>query len=227
MAVDFIPNITLTDGALIQVKAVGQITSLVPTIAVDGAAAKTIVKANNTALVLTDIQGSDQTLLLQYDSTLDKWMLLNPTAIPVPGGALVYHDATQVTTTATPFTLAFNQEEYDTNTIHDTVTNNSRLTVPSGITRVRLVGRINWITNAGSGVRRLSISKNGAAGVVGLPVSSMLGNATDTIDSLVVSAIVDVVNPDYFELIAYQTSGFNQSVNSGVANIWFAMEIIE
>jgi len=78
---DFTPNFTLTDGAFMQVKAVGQITSTTPSLAVDGLAAKTIVKENDKALELHNISGSGQTLLLQYDATLDKHILLNPTQL--------------------------------------------------------------------------------------------------------------------------------------------------
>jgi hypothetical protein len=48
--------------------------------------------------------------------------LLNPPA------CRVYHNANQSITDATETTVAFNSERYDTNTMHDTVTNNSRVT---------------------------------------------------------------------------------------------------
>lgn len=41
-------------------------------------AAKTIVKGNNLPLAVADVAGAGHWLMLQYDQTLDKWVLLNP-----------------------------------------------------------------------------------------------------------------------------------------------------
>lgn len=75
---NFTPDVTLTNFVTVFVRAVGQITVTTPTFTPDGVASKTIVKENNAALVIEDIQGSAQILMLQFDSTLDKWILLNP-----------------------------------------------------------------------------------------------------------------------------------------------------
>lgn len=60
------------------VRATGANTSTTPTFKADGTAAKTIVKGNNVALVAGDIAGAGHWLELQYDATLDKWVLQNP-----------------------------------------------------------------------------------------------------------------------------------------------------
>ena len=49
-----------------------------PTFKADGTTAKTIVKGNNLPLVAGDIAGAGHWLDLQYDATLDKWVLQNP-----------------------------------------------------------------------------------------------------------------------------------------------------
>lgn len=49
-----------------------------PTFSPNGLTAKTIVKGNNTALTVGDIVGAGHWLYMQYDATLDKWVLLNP-----------------------------------------------------------------------------------------------------------------------------------------------------
>ena len=46
-------------------------------------------------------------------------------------GARAYHDASQSISNSSATSLALNQERYDTDTIHDLSTNNSRLTAPS------------------------------------------------------------------------------------------------
>lgn len=55
-------------------------TTTTPTFSPDGLTAKTIVKGNNLPLAVGDIAGAGHWLDLQYDATLDKWVLLNPYA---------------------------------------------------------------------------------------------------------------------------------------------------
>ena len=52
------------------------------------------------------------------------------TVVPYnPPACRVYHNANQSLTNNTLTALAFNSERYDTDTMHDTVTNNSRITI--------------------------------------------------------------------------------------------------
>lgn len=53
-------------------------TTTTPTFSPDGLTAKTIVKGNNLPLVAGDIAGAGHWLDLQYDATLDEWILQNP-----------------------------------------------------------------------------------------------------------------------------------------------------
>lgn len=53
-------------------------TTTTPTFSINGLAAKTIVKGDNRALDYADISGAGHWLDLQYDATLDKWVLKNP-----------------------------------------------------------------------------------------------------------------------------------------------------
>lgn len=78
---NFTPAIaTLSDHLLLIVRAGGANTSTTPTFTPASAtiAAKTIVKGHNQALVAGDISGAGFRAELQYDLTLDKWVLLNP-----------------------------------------------------------------------------------------------------------------------------------------------------
>jgi hypothetical protein len=77
---DFTPNVALTNGTTVIVRASAANTTTAPTFAPDGLTAKTIVKGNNLALVAGDIAGAGHWLELQYDATLDKWVLQNPAA---------------------------------------------------------------------------------------------------------------------------------------------------
>lgn len=68
-------------------------TTTTPTFKADGTAAKVIVKGNNLPLVAGDIVGAGHWLDLQYDATLDKWVLQNPASgisAGVPAGSVIY-----------------------------------------------------------------------------------------------------------------------------------------
>lgn len=60
------------------VRAGGANLTTTPTFKADGTVAKTIVKGANQALVAGDISGAGHWLHLDYDATLDKWVLQNP-----------------------------------------------------------------------------------------------------------------------------------------------------
>jgi hypothetical protein len=75
----FTPNITaLTDGMVVHVRAAFANATTTPTLTAGTTPAKTIVKGNNQALSPSDIPGAGAWSAFEYDSTLDKWELLNP-----------------------------------------------------------------------------------------------------------------------------------------------------
>lgn len=75
----YTPALTaLTNGTLVGVQAAAANATTTPTFAPSGLTAKTIVKGANQAVVAGDIEGQYHELLLRYNSTLDKWVLLNP-----------------------------------------------------------------------------------------------------------------------------------------------------
>jgi len=86
----FVPALstTLIDGTLVRVRSPGANTIVNPTFSPNGATAKTIVKYANVALVANDIAGAGHELLLQYSLSLDKWVLLNPAALPANAALL-------------------------------------------------------------------------------------------------------------------------------------------
>ncbi len=71
----------LANGLTVYVRAAAANATTTPTFTPNSVlpiAAKTIVKGSNQALVAGDIAGAGHWLELQYDATLDKWILLNP-----------------------------------------------------------------------------------------------------------------------------------------------------
>ena len=75
---DFTPNVALTNGTTVIVRAGAANTTTTPTFAPDGLTAKTIVKGNNLALAAGDIAGAGHWLEMTFDTVLDKWVLQNP-----------------------------------------------------------------------------------------------------------------------------------------------------
>jgi hypothetical protein len=69
---------TLVDGMYVSVRAGAANATTTPTFKADGMAIKTVVKGNNLPLAVGDIAGAGHWIELQYDLTLDKWVLLNP-----------------------------------------------------------------------------------------------------------------------------------------------------
>lgn len=116
-------------------------------------------------------------------------------------------------------------EIYDTDSIHDETTNPSRLTVPSGVTKVRLSGQI-AITGGTSGNALLPfLSKNGTGG--GFAGRPGQWTATSTSSGTVQfnSPALPVAAGDYFELIMADQS--DTSIVLTANDTWFAMEIVE
>ena len=144
-------------------------------------------------------------------------------------GCLVYLDANQSLADAIGDTINFDQEDYDTDTIHDNVTNNDRLVVPSGVTKVIVKAKVVFSGNA-TGIRNSWISKNGTASYIGEP--SYLFTAPDASSSaeiILTSPVLSVSDSDYFILNIYQNSGGSLNMLGDVTGryAWFSMEIIE
>lgn len=139
-------------------------------------------------------------------------------------GALVHNSVDHTVPNNSVTALGFDTESYDTDGIHDNVTNNSRLTVTAGVTKVRLSGNLQWDSDSTSGARGLRIYKNGAPFSPGQPDVFHSASAFDWILNLS-SAALTVVEGDYFELMGYHVAGNN--LNDNFLLTWFAMEILE
>jgi hypothetical protein len=137
-------------------------------------------------------------------------------------GALVNRATDQSIGTATTTVVAWDAEQYDTDSVHDNVTNNSRLTVPSGVTRVRLAAYIVFGASA-TGNRKVNIRKNGGASYWGY-ASYVMAGLSGTPTEIIIQTPPIVVTPgDYFEVTVYQDSGVTLPVMSSYLS-WFAME---
>jgi hypothetical protein len=123
-------------------------------------------------------------------------------------GARVYKGVAQTIATATGTAIQFgasDTESYDPLAMHDPVTNNTRLTVPTGYDGIWIVvGILGWAANA-TGRRITSIFKNGVeVAQIQAPTLAAGQNPTYT-----VTYVGACVASDYFELRGFQDSGGN------------------
>jgi hypothetical protein len=119
----------------------------------------------------------------------------------------------------------FDTTIHDNAGLHDDVTNNSRMTVPSGVSKVRLTGNIGLAANA-TGIRAWRISKSGSP-VAGLPRVDELAASSGSPAVGLVTSVLEVVPGDYFELEVFQNSGSGLNTSNADGAPWFAMEIVE
>jgi hypothetical protein len=121
--------------------------------------------------------------------------------------------------------VTFNAEAFDDNGMHDNATNNTRMTVQTGITRVRLKAKV-LFAGSTSTSDRIRITKNGSTTYTGyteeiIPVVTGLQTPLS-----VTSPVLSVSAGDYFEVEVYQDSGGSVSIQAGGYHTWFEMEEI-
>lgn len=121
----------------------------------------------------------------------------------------------------TAIAVAFDDELYDVGGWHDTVTNNSRVTVPAGVSYVQLVGMIDPSAFTANQWAELSIRKNGSV-IANTPCVTVksVGTATVTRHQVITPPLA--VSPgDYFELF-FQTQS-DASITLLDTRLWLAI----
>jgi hypothetical protein len=121
--------------------------------------------------------------------------------------------------------IGFDSEQYDTSNFHDNVTNNTRLTVPSGVSRVRVFGQLSKANVSGATTTLLTIQPNLAGGAtVGIAVQNVLSSGTASVFQ-VCSPVLSVAANDYFELQVNQTT--DTSIDFQADGTLFGIEVVE
>ena len=161
----------------------------------------------------------DNTTFLRGDG---KW-----STVVTGRGALVYNTAPVSIPNSAQTLAQFDSESYDTDTIHSTTTDNTKLAVPAGVSVVRVSAQVVFYGN-NVGARRATFLKNGAEAFAGnsylyIPAAASGFTTIMHLDS----AMLSVSPGDYFELRLYQSSGGALSIETSSALTWFAMEIIK
>jgi hypothetical protein len=178
----------------------------------NGAIAKSIVDAKGDLIAATAADtvsriavGTNGQVLTadSAEATGMKW------ATPAAGATLVgcsLKRSTDLTVSNNAWNMiTYDQENYDTDGFHSTVTNTSRITIPSGKAgKYQILTNILWNTSS-VGERYLSLTKNGTEVIRiygGVPTSAgQFSQSLATIEDLAVN--------DYIEMRCFQTTGGN------------------
>jgi hypothetical protein len=132
---------------------------------------------------------------------------------------------------STTVEIPFASEDFDTDSIHDNSTNNDRLTVPSGVTKIRLSAAIDLDEAATAVTQALIISvirKNGADVISSDSKSVPTYNAYAHYTTSTTTGVITVTGGDYFTIEVMQENDTGETFTlSGDSDLnWFQMEII-
>lgn len=162
--------------------------------------------------------------VLQFDGAL--WRpagagILQRVMLPFRGALLRRTANYTVSTTGAYVAIPWQSAVYDTDAFWS-AGQPTRLTVPAGVTKVRLTANIEWQTSPTS--QLVEVRKNGAS-VVGGGSFIVRGDSGYTNQMRnVVSAVIPVVAGDWFDLAVYiGTAGELRSLE----RTWFAIEAVE
>lgn len=174
----------------------------------------TTLNASLTAHGLLIKLGGGATNFLRADGT---W------AAPAGGGGTdisvrAFNSAAQSIPNAAWTTVTLNSETYDTNTMHDLVTNNSRLTCnTAGKFMVVVAGQ--FATNS-AGRRLCRILKNGAGSP---PAAEFFPSSVASAGcAVILMDIMNLVVGDFIEFQVYQSSGGALDLGDGGGNLQYA-----
>jgi hypothetical protein len=139
-------------------------------------------------------------------------------------GCSVYASANQSINNATNTILNFNSEEFDTDGFHDTSSNTSRITIPSGKGgKYLVIGNVAWDSN-GTGTRNIDFLLNGIIDIY--PGSLEANNAAGFTTQIVFSLIRNYSAGDYIQLRVYQSSGGALNVLNGTNYTRFQVQYL-
>ena len=145
--------------------------------------------------------------VLTADSTATngiKWAAVAAGATFV--GCSLYKSAAQSIANDSSTTITWDSENYDTDSLHSTVTNTSRITIPSGKGGKWLFTGCMAFASNGTKVRRTNLVVNGTTSY--LPIAQQATVATDGDSTHGTFAWpLNLVAGDYVEMQAYQNSG--------------------
>jgi hypothetical protein len=120
--------------------------------------------------------------------------------------------------------VVFHHVDYDTDSFYSSLTP-TRLTVPAGVSKVRLVGQAIFQRGNGTGFRQIVIKKNGQF-FPGDPCVNVNANNVTTSDLVAISPVLPVAEGDYFELEVFHSDGAALPLLASTGT-FFAIEAVE
>jgi hypothetical protein len=140
--------------------------------------------------------------LLEVVSGVPAWAYPDMSSMTHQGCRLT-HSADQSIANSTFVSLALDTETYDDGGYHDTVTNNTRITIPANRGGKYIVGGQARFASAGGNQRFIRVLKNGTSNVISN--QNLIGSAN--VATINVCGIVALAVGDYVELQVFQDSG--------------------
>lgn len=128
--------------------------------------------------------------------------------------------ANQTIANVTETVVAFNGESYDEGALHDTATNNGRMTVPFA-GRWRFSGQARWAAGATSD-RRVRLLLNGST----IEAEALITTPGTGIVTVPIDLSIELAASDYIDMRVFQNSGGNLDLIWGRENTWFAAEYL-
>lgn len=98
--------------------------------------------------------------------------------------------------------ITFDTEQFDTDNFHSTVTNTSRITIPTGLGGRYQFNGVGSFATSNTGIRTFALYKNGVLSQEFAAIQATQGNPT----RISFSVVMNLVATDYVELFAYQSS---------------------
>lgn len=150
--------------------------------------------------------------LTAHEAKLDITLVaLGAGASAADHSASVFNDANETIANATVTTITFNQERYDTDGMHDTVTNNSRITITAGAGAGKYLigGCLDYTANT-TGIRNIGMVLNGVT-----LIASNQQNAASSFSTVIcVNRVYNLSVADYVELTTHHNSGGSLDVTA-------------
>ena len=130
--------------------------------------------------------------------------------------AKVTASGTQSIPDSTGTSVAWNNESYDSDGMHDNSTNNERLTIVSGEDGIYLFGTLITFSSSVTGTRTITVRKNGS-GIF----TSQVAPPVATTSMVAVFPPLDLIATDYIDLQVSQTSGGSLPIHVvGTDSFW-------
>lgn len=178
-----------------------------------------IIYRNATVPVRLGIGTANQVLAVNSGATAPEWKTISTSPTFVGVNATRTNVSTAITAN-TILQVAFPTEEFDTNGFHDTSTNTSRLTIPSGYAGKYIIS--GWVNNAlgtPGGYQFLSLYKNGAQYTTGGVREGQYVRVTGASNQpFGFAQTITASVSDYFEL-------YYQQNNTETVNMWFNFQL--